>query len=377
MRTRRHYESEHDQFRQAYRTFLDREVMPYDEQWQKDGKAPRSIWKLAGENGFLCPQVPEKYGGLNLDYRFNAVMAEETLTATLGFMVHSDIVTPYLLNYGSEEQKQEWLPKMITGEVITAIAMTEPDAGSDLRGVKTTAVKDSDHYVINGSKTYISNGQNADLIFVICQTINETGENVGISIILVEATREGFARGRNLEKIGMKGADTSELFFADVRVPITNCLGAEGKGFACLMSELSQERLGIGIAAVAGAQATFDMTLEFVKDRKAFGSRIADFQNTRFKLAEMRTNLEIAWSFLDDCLGDHVDGKLDPVRAAMFKLWTTEMQCKLTDDCLQMYGGAGYMLEYPIARIYQDVRVQRIHGGTSEIMKEIIGRSLA
>lgn len=369
------YAPEHRQFRDAARRFLEREMHPHQEAWEKAGKVDRSFWKKAGEAGLLCPQVPEAYGGPGGDFRFNAVVDEELGYAGsgAGFSVHSDIVAPYLMHYGSEEQKQEWLPKMVSGEAITAIAMTEPGTGSDLQGVKTTARRDGNHYVINGQKTFISNGQNCDLVVVVAKTGEEEGAK-GISLILVEADREGFQRGRNLDKMGQKAADTSELFFEDVRVPITNCLGEENKGFIYLMQELPQERLVIAVGAVAAAQYAFDITVDYVKERKAFGRRIADFQNTRFKLAEMKTELEVGFAYVDQCITKHMDGKLTPQEGAMAKLWLTEMQGRLVDTCVQLHGGYGYMSEYPISKAYVDARVQRIYGGTSEIMKELISR---
>jgi len=369
------YAEDHEQFRQSVRRFFDREMHPNKETWDQAGKVPKAFWRKAGEAGLLCPQVPEAYGGPGGDFRFNAVVDEELGYGgtSAGFSVHSDIVAPYLMHYGSEEQKQTWLPKMVSGEVITAIAMTEPGTGSDLQAVKTSAVRDGNHYVINGQKTFISNGQNCDLVVVVAKTDPDEGAK-GVSLILVEADREGFQRGRNLEKMGQKAADTSELFFQDVRVPITNCLGEENHGFIYLMKELPQERLVIAVGAAASAQHAFDITVDYVKERKAFGRRIADFQNTRFKLAEMKTELEVGWAFVDQCMAKHLKGELTPQEGAMAKLWLTEMQGRLVDTCVQLHGGYGYMMEYPIAKHYVDARVQRIYGGTSEIMKELIAR---
>ncbi|MGF1607408.1 MAG: acyl-CoA dehydrogenase family protein [Rhodothalassiaceae bacterium] len=369
------YAEDHEQFRQSVRRFFDREMHPNKETWDQAGKVPKAFWRKAGEAGLLCPQVPEAYGGPGGDFRFNAVVDEELGYGgtSAGFSVHSDIVAPYLMHYGSEEQKQTWLPKMVSGEVVTAIAMTEPGTGSDLQAVKTSAVRDGNHYVINGQKTFISNGQNCDLVVVVAKTDPDEGAK-GVSLILVEADREGFQRGRNLEKMGQKAADTSELFFQDVRVPITNCLGEENHGFIYLMKELPQERLVIAVGAAASAQHAFDITVDYVKERKAFGRRIADFQNTRFKLAEMKTELEVGWAFVDQCMAKHLKGELTPQEGAMAKLWLTEMQGRLVDTCVQLHGGYGYMMEYPIAKHYVDARVQRIYGGTSEIMKELIAR---
>ncbi|MBL8646073.1 MAG: acyl-CoA dehydrogenase family protein, partial [Sphingosinicella sp.] len=324
-----------------------------------------------------CPQVPEEYGGLGLDYRYNAVIGEELCYAgsSAGITLHSDIVVDYIINYGSEEQKRRWLPGMVSGEVITAIAMTEPGAGSDLQGVKTTAKRDGNHYVVNGSKTYITNGQNADLIIVVAKTDPALGAK-GTSLILVEAEREGFARGRNLDKIGQHSADTSELFFNDVRVPITNCIGEENMGFIYLMKQLPQERLQIALSGQAVAQRAFDEAVKFTKERKAFGKTVFDFQNTKFTLADLATKLQIGWAHLDWALKRHVEGKLTAAEASAAKLWHTELQWDACDVSLQLHGGAGYMNEYPIARLWRDARVQRIYGGTSEIMKEVVSRTI-
>jgi acyl-CoA dehydrogenase len=341
---------------------------------------PKSIWPKAGELGMLCPTVPEEYGGLGLDFGYNAIVDEESSYyggAATGFSLQSDIVVNYLVSYGSEEQKREWLPKMVSGEVVTAIAMTEPGTGSDLQGIRTTAKKDGNHYVINGSKTYITNGQNADLVLVCVKTDTEVQPAwKGVSIVLVEADRDGFKRGRNLDKIGMDEADTSELFFEDVRVPITNCLGEEGKGFIYLMSELPQERLSIAVSAQASAQKAFDGTVEFCRERKAFGKPVLDFQNTRFVLADLKTKLQVGWAHLDWALSRHLKKELTAEEGAAAKLWHTELQWEIMDKCLQLHGGAGYMNEYPIARGWRAARVTRIFGGTNEIMKELIGRKL-
>ncbi|MFN3233535.1 MAG: acyl-CoA dehydrogenase family protein [Alphaproteobacteria bacterium] len=373
------YEQEHDMFRDAVRGFFAREMTPHHDAWEKEGCVPRDFWRKAGEQGLLCPQVPEEYGGPGGDYRYLAVVDEELGMAGAsgpGFTVHSDICAGYLLSYGSEDQKREWLPKMVSGEAIFAVAMTEPNTGSDLQGVKTTALMDGNQYVINGSKTFISNGQNADVIIVVAKTDPSQGAK-GISLIMVEADRDGFRRGRNLDKMGMHAADTSELFFDDVRVPTSNLLGPEeGKGFAQLMTELPQERLSIALNAQAAAQYAYDLTVDYVKERKAFGSPVFDFQNTRFKLAELKTELAVGWAFCDQCIEHHLRGELSSADASMAKLWVTEMLGRVVDEGVQLHGGYGYMNEYPIARLYTDSRVQRIYGGTSEIMKELISRDV-
>ena len=295
--------------------------------------------------------------------------------ASIGFSVSSDIVSYYLLHNGSEEQKAQWLPKMVTGESIAAIGMTEPGCGSDLKAVRTTAVREGDEYLINGQKTFITNGQNCDFVLLACSTDPAAGAR-GLSLILVESEREGFQRGRNLDKIGQKAADTSELFFADVRVPVSNLLGQEGGGFAVLMNELPRERITIACRAFAEAQRAYELTVEYVKERKAFGKQLFEFQNTQFKLAEIKTSLAVGWAYLDQCLGKIIEGKLTPEEGAMAKLWTTETGNKIVDECLQFFGGYGYMREYPISRLYMDARVRRIYGGSSEIMKLVIGRTV-
>ena len=374
------YNEDQEAFRATVRRFMEEEVAPNAAKWDKDKIVPRELWPKAGELGMLCPTVPEEYGGLGLDFRYNAIVDEEAAYhggAPLGFSLQSDIVCNYIVAYGSEEQKREWLPRMVSGEVITAIAMTEPGVGSDLQSITTTAIKDGNHYVVNGSKTYITNGQNADLVLVCAKTDPAATPGwKGVSIILVKVDREGFARGQNLDKIGQDAADTSELFFNDVRVPITNCLGEEGKGFVYLMSELPQERLSIAVSAQASAQKAFDDTVAFVKDRKAFGKSVFDFQNTRFTLADLKAKLQVGWAHLDWALARLVAGELTPDEGAAAKLWHTELQWEVMDKCLQLHGGAGYMNEYPIARMWKGARVTRIFGGTSEIMKELIGRGL-
>ncbi|MBA4354250.1 MAG: acyl-CoA dehydrogenase, partial [Novosphingobium sp.] len=351
------YNEDHEAFRQTVRRFVLDEVAPHASEWAEDGIIPKSLWPKAGALGMLCPTVPEEYGGLGLDFGYNAIVDEESSyhgRAATGFSLQSDIVVNYLVTYGSEEQKRKWLPLMVSGEVITAIAMTEPGTGSDLQAMRMTARKDGNHYVLNGSKTYITNGQNADLVLVCCKTDTDVEPAwKGISIVLVEADREGFQRGRNLDKIGMDEADTSEMFFNDVRVPITNCLGEEGKGFIYLMSELPQERLSIAIGAQASAQKAFDETVAFSRDRKAFGKPILDFQNTRFTLADLKAKLQVGWAHLDWALARHIRKELTPEEGAATKLWHTELQWEVMDKCLQLHGGAGYMNEYAIARSWR------------------------
>ncbi len=373
------YTEDHEAFRATVRSFIKAEVVPHIERWDEAGIIEKEIWPKAGAVGMLCPTVPEAYGGLGLDFGYNAIIDEEVAYGgtSLGFSLQSDIVVNYLVSYGSEEQKKHWLPRLVSGETITAIAMTEPGVGSDLQGIRTTAKKDGNHYVINGSKTYITNGQNADLILVCCKTDTEIQPAwKGVSIILVEAEREGFKRGRNLDKIGMDAADTSELFFEDVRVPMTNCLGEEGKGFIYLMSELPQERLSIAVSAQASAQKAYDETVAFVRERKAFGKPVIDFQNTRFVLADLKSKLQVGWAHLDWALARHLKKELTAEEGAAAKLWHTELQWEVMDKCLQLHGGAGYMNEYPIAKMWRGARVTRIFGGTNEIMKELIGRKL-
>jgi acyl-CoA dehydrogenase len=372
------YSEEHEIFRASVRRFVDEEVAPHHEQWEKDGQVSREVWLSAGEKGFLCSSMPEEYGGGGADFLYSLVVGEELARVGAsgpGFSLHSEIVAPYLLNYGSEEQKKEWLPKMARGEIIGAIAMTEPAAGSDLQGIKTRAIRDGNHLILNGQKVFITNGQMADLVIVVAKTDPELGAK-GMSLILVEREREGFERGRNLEKIGWKAQDTSELFFNDVRVPITNLLGEEGRGFVQLIQQLPQERLLSATRSVAVAEAAVEWTIDYTRERQAFGRRIADFQNTRFKLAEMKTQVTVMRTFIDRCTEMHMQGGLTPEDGAMAKLHTTEVMCQVLDDCLQLHGGYGYMWEFPIARAWADNRMSRIAGGTSEIMKEIIGRDL-
>lgn len=379
MQNRSIYNSDHELFRENVRRFFRAELEPKIEQWEEDSVVPRSLWEKAAENGFLCCGVPEEYGGPGADFLYNMVLSEETGYAiggaSVGFSVQADIVAYYLLSAGTEEQKKYWLPKMVTAEKIAAIGMTEPGVGSDLKNLRTTAVRDGDEYVINGQKTFITNGQNCDFVLVACTTDPSAGGR-GISLIIVETDRAGFSRGRNLDKIGQKAADTSEMFFQDVRVPISNLVGEEGEGFRIMMRELPRERITIACRAQAEAQRAFDITTDYVKERKAFGKAIFEFQNTQFTLADMKTNLEVGWAYLDQCIKKCDEGVLTPEEGAMAKLWTTENEGVVVDKCLQLFGGYGYMREYPISRMYVDARVRRIYGGTSEIMKLVIGRSL-
>jgi alkylation response protein AidB-like acyl-CoA dehydrogenase len=368
---------EHELFREQVRRFLDRELIPHLDRWEEEGIIDRAFWTKSGEAGLLCPTVPEAYGGLGLDFGYNAVIDEELAYAgsTAGITLHSDIVADYIVAYGSEEQKRHWLPRMISGETPTAIAMTEPGAGSDLQAIRTTARRDGNHYVVNGSKTYITNGQHAELVIVVAKTDSAAGAK-GISLILIESDREGYARGRNLDKIGFHSQDTSELFFSDVRVPITNCLGAEGQGFAHLMNQLPQERLAIACASQAAAQRAFDEAVKFTRERKAFGQTVFDFQNTKFTLADLAAKLQVGWAHLDWAITRHIAGALTAAEASAAKLWHTELQWEACDASLQLHGGAGYMNEYLIARLWRDARVTRIFGGTSEIMKEVVSRAI-
>jgi len=372
-------EAEHEAFRQTARAFIDREVVPHHEQWEADGQVSREVWTSAGAQGLLCFDVAEEYGGPGVaDFRYNMVLAEELTRAGAhgpGFPVHTDIIVPYLSSLGTDEQKRRWLPGCVSGETITAIAMTEPGAGSDLQGIRTTAVDKGDHYVLSGAKTFISNGAMADLVVVVARTHPDAGHK-GISLLVVERGMEGFERGRNLDKVGMHAQDTSELFFDDVAVPKSNLLGEEGGGFVHLMENLPQERLSIATMAAAACESVLEMCLSYVKEREAFGRPIGKFQNTRFVIAEMATEAHVCRVFVDDCVRRHVAGKLDAKLASMAKWWSTELQKKIVDQGVQLFGGYGYMREYPIARAFVDSRVQTIYGGTTEIQKEIIGRSL-
>lgn len=373
-----HYTEEHALFRETARRFVEKEIAPYHAQWEKDGVVSREVWHKAGEAGLLLTNIPATYGGGGGDFLTSAILIEEMMRHVYsgpGFRLHSDIVAPYILNHASEDLKRAYLPRMARGELIAALGMTEPGTGSDVQAIRTSAVKDGNHYVINGQKTFITNGQLADFIVLACKTDPAAGAK-GVSLIIVDADTPGFSRGRNLEKIGLKAQDTSELFFDNVRVPLTNLVGDEGKGFAYLMQELPRERLLISISAVAVMEGALDWTIAYTRERKAFGRLIADFQNTRFKLAEVKTEVTVARVFLDECIGRLMRGELDVATAAMCKWWLTELQGRVVDTCLQLHGGYGYMWEYPIARAYADSRVQRIYGGTTEIMKEIVARTL-
>ncbi|GAA4530407.1 acyl-CoA dehydrogenase family protein [Nonomuraea ferruginea] len=373
------FDEEHLLFRETVREFMTREVAPHHDQWEKDGIVPRDVWKMAGEVGMFGFSVPEEYGGAGIkDFRYNAVIVEELIgkgASGLGFSLHNDVMAPYLVDLTDDGQKQRWLPGFVSGELITAIAMTEPGAGSDLQGIRTTAVREGDHYVVNGQKTFITNGINADLVVVVAKTDPSAGAR-GVTLLVVERGMEGFGRGRNLDKIGMKAQDTAELFFENVRVPVANRLGPEdGQGFFQLMNNLPQERMSIAVAAVAAAETVLAETIEYCKNRQAFGRNLGSFQNTRFVLAELATETEIARHYVDKCVLALNAGTLTAVDAAKAKWWTTELQTKVIDRCLQLHGGYGYMMEYPVAKAWLDSRVQTIYGGTTEIMKEIIGRS--
>ena len=363
-------------FRDTVRRFLAEALTPNEERFEREGNTDAAFWRAAGAAGLLCPQVPEAYGGLGLDFRYNAIVAEELAYAgsSIALGVHSDITPEYLIHYGDEEQKSRYLPGMVSGDCITAIVMTEPGGGSDLARIRTTARRDGDVYVVNGQKTYISNGQNADLLVMAVRTGGEGAR--GISMLLVDATLPGVERGRNLDKIGQHSSDTSELFFSDVRVPADRLLGAENGGFGIMMELLPQERLSIAITAQAAAQRAFDETVRFTKERAAFGKTVFDFQNTRFNLADMATSLQVGWAHIDWAVDRLASGRLTAAEASAAKLWHTETQWKVMDMALQLHGGAGYMNEYMIARLWRDARVLRIYGGTSEVMKEVIGRSL-
>lgn len=372
------YTDEHHALRETARRFIEREVKPHYAQWEKDGQVPKALYRKAGELGLLLTTIPVEYGGGGGDFLFAHIVNEELgFAGATGpqFGLHSDIVAPYILHNGSEEQKRTWLPRMAAGETITGIGMTEPGTGSDLAGVQTSARRDGDQYVIRGQKIFISNGQIADLFIVVAKTDAGQGAH-GISLFLIEADRPGFARGRNLEKAGMSAQDTSELFFDDVRIPAGNLLGEEGQGFRYLMTELPQERLIVAITAVAAAEEAVRLAVEYVEQRHAFGKPIAALQNTRFKLAECKTEAAVGRAFLEQCIARHLKGELDTTEASMAKFWCTEMQFRVADTCLQLFGGYGYMKEYPISRLWADARVQRIYGGTTEIMKEIIGRGM-
>jgi alkylation response protein AidB-like acyl-CoA dehydrogenase len=375
------FTEDHRLFRDSYRHFVEKEIVPFYSQWEKDGHVSRELWLKAGQQGFLGLNVPEEYGGAGVDdYRYSVIMMEEVARADVpagggGMGLHNDIVIPYILAYASPEQKQRWLPGMCSGETITAIAMTEPDTGSDLAAVRTSAVREGDYYLVNGQKTFITNGYLSDFVIVVTKT-NPSSGHKGISLLIVERGMEGFKRGRLLDKVGLKAQDTAELIFEDVRVPVSNLLGEEGQGFYYLMRQLARERLNVAVGAMAACERALEITLEYCKQRTAFGKPIGSFQNSRFKLAEMKTAIEIGRVFVDRCIEELLEGTLTPETAAMAKWWTSDLQKRVVDECVQLHGGYGYMLEYPIARAYLDARVQSIYAGTNEIMKEIIGRSM-
>ncbi|GAA5098938.1 acyl-CoA dehydrogenase family protein [Nocardia iowensis] len=372
-------DAEMDALAELSRDFFGKECAPHEERWAQQQHIDREVWLRAGELGLLCPSIPEEYGGGGGDFRHDAVIAIEQVRAlapSFGGPVHSTIIAHYIAGYGTDEQKKTWLPKLASGEIVAAIAMTEPGTGSDLQAIRTTATVQGDEYVVNGAKTFISNGFLADLVLVVAKT-NEQGGAGGLSLIAVETSRAGFRRGRNLHKIGQHGQDTCELFFDEVRVPRANLIGeAENMGFIQLMQQLAQERLIIAVTAMATMEKTVELTLEYTRERSAFGKPLFAFQNTKFTLAECATAVTVGWSFLDDCIEKHVTGDLDIPTAAKAKLWLSEQQNILADRCLQLFGGYGYMAEYPIARIFTDSRIQKIYGGTNEIMKEIIARGL-
>ncbi|SFC38130.1 acyl-CoA dehydrogenase family protein [Collimonas sp. OK412] len=373
------FNSDHEEFRQSLRRFLQAEVLPRHAGWEEQGFVDRDIWQRAGELGFLCTNMPENYGGSGVDRKFSTIVLEELASSNasgIGWPLHSDIVAPYLLRYGSEELKQAWLPKMAAGTAITAIAMTEPGTGSDLQAIQTTAIEDGDDYIVNGAKIFITNGYNSDMVVVAVKVGDKSRGAKNVSLLVIEAGRPGFSKGKPLKKIGMKAQDTCELFFDNVRVPKSNIIGQVGAGFTMLMQELAWERLLIAITSVANAEAMLAATIEYTRDRQAFGRTVSSFQNTRFKLAEMKTELQIARVFVDRCVELEVEGELRVDAAAAAKYWCSDLQGKVLDQCLQLHGGYGFMQEYPIARAYIDARAQRIYGGTNEIMKEIISRSI-
>ena len=372
------FNADHEAFRDTVRKFIDKEISPYPADWEEKGVVPRELWLKAGAAGLLCCTVPEEYGGLGLDYLFDVVVFEEMARSGFtgpGFLIHCDLVATYLKSFGTEDQKKQWLPKMVSGEAIGSLGMTEPHAGSDLKAIKTRAVRDGNDFVISGQKVFISNGQLCDLIVLATKTDASAGAK-GVTLFLVDTRLAGFRRGQNLNKVGMKGQDTSELFFDEVRVPATAMLGEEGQGFALMMTKLAQERLAQAIRSATVSETVVDYTLAYTAERKAFNQTIADFQNTQFKLAELKTEAVVGRTFTDQCIKLFLEDKLDPVDAAMAKMWLSNTHCKIVDECLQLFGGWGYMWEYPIARAYADARVVKIAGGSIEVMKHIIGRHM-
>ena len=375
------FNADHEAFRDSFARFIDKEIAPYHAEWEEQGYVDREVWRKAGANGFLCMTMPDAYGGSGADKLYSVAQMELLSAGSysgIGFGLHNEIVAPYILHYGTEAQKQKYLPKLASGEMVGAIAMSEPAAGSDLQGVKSTAVLKGDHYLLNGSKTFITNGWHADLVIVVAKTNPDAGAK-GTSLLLVERGMPGFERGKRLKKVGMKAQDTSELFFDSVKVPVDNLLGGAdqlNRGFICLMEQLPWERIQIAIGAVASMQATIDQTIAYVNERKVFGAAVATYQNTRWKLAELQTETQVARVFVDKCLELLLQDKLDTATASMAKYWCSDLQNKVIDECVQLFGGYGYMWEYPVARAWADARVQRIYGGTNEIMKEVISRSL-
>lgn len=375
---RRLFREEHEMFRSTVRKFIEKEIAPFHKQWEEDGIVPRDLWLKAGEAGMLCCTIPDEYGGLGLDYLFDVVVFEEMARSGYtgpGFLIHCDLVATYIKSFGSEEQKKQLLPKMVSGEAIGSLGMTEPHAGSDLKAIRTRATRDGDDYVINGQKVFISNGQLCDVIVLATKTDSSQGAK-GVTLFLVDTSLPGFVRGKNLDKLGMKGQDTSELFFEDLRVPASAMLGKEGEGFKLMMTKLAQERLAQAVRSATVSETVIQWTVEYTAQRKAFGKTIADFQNTQFKLAELQTEAVIGRVFTDRCIEQFMNGTLTEVDAAMAKMWLSNLHCKVVDECLQLFGGWGYMWEYPIARAYADARIVKIAGGSIEVMKQIIGRSL-
>ncbi|HLS22626.1 MAG TPA: acyl-CoA dehydrogenase family protein [Pseudogracilibacillus sp.] len=373
-------QQEHDIYRKSLRAFLEKEAVPYIDEWERQKEVPRSFWKKLGENGFLCPQVDEKYGGLNADFGYSVVASEEFDRVNVGLVgigLHSDITIPYIETYGTEEQKKRWLPGAVTGDIISAIAMTEPNTGSDLANIKTTAIPDGDHYILNGEKTFITNGHIADIVIVVAKTDPKANPpHRGISLLVVETDTPGFSRGKKLRKVGQHMSDTAELIFQDVKVPKENLLGEEGKGFYYLMEKLQQERLMVAIQSQASCELMFEETVRYVKERTAFGQRIADFQNTQFTLAELKTEIEIGRTFLDQLIVKHMNGEDIVTEVSMAKWWLTDLAKKVSTECMQLHGGFGYMEEYEIARRFRDVAVSSIYAGTNEIMKTIIAKNI-
>jgi alkylation response protein AidB-like acyl-CoA dehydrogenase len=376
------FSPDHEAFRDSFRRFVDKEIAPFHADWEEQGFVAREVWNKAGENGFLCMTLPEEYGGSGADKLYSVVQMEELARSGfsgIGYGLHSEIVAPYILHYGTAEQKAKYLPRLASGEMIGAIAMSEPAAGSDLQGIKATAIQQPDgSYLLNGSKTFITNGWHADLVIVVAKT-NPAAGGKGTSLVLVERGMAGFSVGKRLKKLGLKAQDTSELFFDNVRIPAENLLGGaayENKGFICLMEQLPWERLQIAIGAVGASQAAIDWTVDYVKERKVFGQPVASYQNTRFTLAELQTEVQVARVFVDKCCELVLADKLDTATASMAKYWCSDLQCKVMDECVQLFGGYGFMWEYPITRAYADARVQRIYGGTNEIMKEVITRAM-